>query len=143
MRQLLALLVLAVTVYGIVDCAQADSRTRRGLPLWAWVVLMLLLPGVGAIIWLVLSRMPTGTPRPQTRPVAPDDDPEFLRYLERRNRQGDDTATPDTPIEDAPTPPSANQADDVAPDSAGHQADSADSPTDETSDDQGNERPTA
>lgn len=87
MRQLLALLILAVTVYGIVDCAQADARTRRNIPLWVWVALMVLLPGLGAAIWLIVSRLMSPGPEvPQTRPVAPDDDPEFLRELERRNR---------------------------------------------------------
>lgn len=88
MRVLLTLLVLAVTVYGIVDCSQADARTRRNVPLWVWVLLMVALPGVGAVIWLVLSRLTTPGPEvPRSRPVAPDDDPEFLRELERRNRE--------------------------------------------------------
>ena len=30
-------------------------------------------------------------PRPSARPVAPDDDPEFLRELERRARREDGT----------------------------------------------------
>ena len=30
-------------------------------------------------------------PRPSTRPVAPDDDPEFLRELERRARRDEGT----------------------------------------------------
>lgn len=88
MRQLLALLILAAMVYGIVDCAQSDERTRRNIPLWVWVALMILLPVIGTVIWLVVSRL--GTPGPevrQSRPVAPDDDPEFLRELERRTRR--------------------------------------------------------
>lgn len=97
MRQLLALLVIAATVYGIVDCAQSDAQTRRNIPLWVWVLLMVALPGLGTIIWLLVSRL--GTPGPQvqqSRPVAPDDDPEFLRYLERRSRtaQTKDDAPP-------------------------------------------------
>src|SRR5690606_39440084 len=91
MRVLLTLLVLAVTVYGIVDCSQADARTRRNVPLWVWVLLMVALPGVGAAIWLVLSRLTTPGPEvPRSRPVAPDDDPEFLRELERRNRRSEE-----------------------------------------------------
>lgn len=103
MRQLLALLILAVTVYAIVDCAQADARTRRNVPLWVWVALILLLPGIGAIIWLVLSRL-VAPPPPVTRdrPLAPDDDPEFLRELERRSRQARNGPAESAPIEDAP-----------------------------------------
>lgn len=91
MRQLLALVILAVTVYGIVDCAQSDARTRRNIPLWVWVTIMVLLPGVGAIVWLVVSRLMAPPPSVgRTRPVAPDDDPEFLRELERRTRKSTD-----------------------------------------------------
>lgn len=87
-RFIIPLVVLAVTVYGIVDCAQADDRNRKGIPLWAWIVMMVLLPGVGAIIWLITSRLGTaGSSAPRRGPVAPDDDPEFLRELEWRNRR--------------------------------------------------------
>jgi len=110
MRQLFALLILAVMIYAIVDCAQADARTRRNVPLWVWVALILLLPGFGAAIWLVLSRLVTPPPvARRTRPLAPDDDPEFLRELERRSRQGktapDQTpAVEDAPVQDEPVP---------------------------------------
>lgn len=45
-----------------------------------------------------------GTPPPRPRPVAPDDDPEFLRELDRRHKraQGD---KPGEPPGDAPTDP--------------------------------------
>lgn len=109
MRQLLALVILAVTVYGIVDCAQSDDRTRRNIPLWVWVALMILLPGVGAIIWLVISRLTTPGPEVRRdRPLAPDDDPEFLRELERRNRTDDAV---DRGVEDQPPEQSGNDTD--------------------------------
>jgi len=99
MRQLLALAILGITVYGIVDCAQSDARTRRNIPLWVWVALMIVLPGLGAVIWLILSRLVAPPPvAPRHRPLAPDDDPDFLRELERRSRQ-----TQSPPIEDEPT----------------------------------------
>ena len=119
MRQLLALLILAVMVYAIVDCAQADARTRRNVPLWVWVALILLLPGVGAAIWLVLSRMAAPPPVVrQTRPVAPDDDPEFLRELERRSRQSRSGPATGAPIDDAPIEDDVQDAvDDEKPES--------------------------
>lgn len=100
MRQLLALLILGLTVYGIVDCAQADSRRRRGLPLWVWVVLMVALPAIGALVWLFVSRLGPADTAPRSRPLAPDDDPEFLRDLERRRRQ--QRGTQDEPTQDSP-----------------------------------------
>jgi len=115
MRQVLALLVLAAVIYGIVDCAQADARTRRNLPLWVWVALMILLPFFGTVIWLVVSRLGKPGPEvPRSRPVAPDDDPEFLRELERRRRAaqqneaqkptGDDSTDAGEAVEDEPGP---------------------------------------
>jgi hypothetical protein len=57
----------------------------------AVVVVVLLMraasaPGPGR--GLPASRPPRG-PRPTARPVAPDDDPDFLRELERRARRDD------------------------------------------------------
>lgn len=84
----IAIAALAITVYGLVDCIRADRDARRGIPPWAWIVLIIVLPGLGAIIWLISSRM-GGSSSGQLRrgPVAPDDDPEFLRELEWRNRR--------------------------------------------------------
>lgn len=115
MRQVFALLVLAAVIYGIVDCAQSDARTRRNIPLWIWVALMILLPLVGTIIWLVVSRLILPGPEVQQhRPVAPDDDPEFLRYLDRRTKKdhqdnapppaGDDNPASGNAVEDEPGP---------------------------------------
>ncbi|WP_156252961.1 PLD nuclease N-terminal domain-containing protein [Pseudactinotalea terrae] len=100
MRQVFALLILAAVIYGIVDCAQADARTRRNIPLWIWVALMIVLPLVGTVIWLIVSRLILPGPEvAQRRPVAPDDDPEFLRELERRTKRPQPEADP-TPSSD-------------------------------------------
>ena len=62
----LIVLVIAVVVVVLVMRAAAASG-RRGLP---------------------EARAPR-RPRPAARPLAPDDDPEFLRELERRRRRDD------------------------------------------------------
>jgi hypothetical protein len=104
MRQVLALLVLAAMIYGIVDCAQADARTRRNIPLWIWVALMILLPLVGTVIWLVVSRLIEPGPEvQQRRPVAPDDDPEFLRELDRRTKRPQPDPGPASSNDENPT----------------------------------------
>lgn len=117
MRQLLALLVLAAVIYGIVDCAQADARTRRNLPLWVWVALMILLPFFGTVIWLVVSRLTTPGPEVrQSRPVAPDDDPDFLRELGRRSRQAQKSQTEAEPT---PSDDDSDEASDAVEDEPG------------------------
>src|SRR5699024_9854977 len=56
---------------------------------WAWVTLIIVLPVVGALLWLTIARASEATSTPAQRPMpqAPDDDPDFLRYLQQRNRR--------------------------------------------------------
>lgn len=98
---------LALVVFCLIDCVQADEHRIRNLPKWAWVVLIILLPIVGPVVWLVAGRparasagrevpWPTktagypGQERPRQRPKSPDDDPEFLRSLKKRNTENED-----------------------------------------------------
>lgn len=93
MRYLPFLVELALLVYCLIDCIQTDSALVRNLPKPAWVLLIVILPVVGGIAWLVAGRPDRATRRqvawPSTatagfpeherpRPLAPDDDPEFL-----------------------------------------------------------------
>ncbi|MFP3580749.1 PLD nuclease N-terminal domain-containing protein [Arthrobacter sp. efr-133-TYG-104] len=80
--------VLVFFVYALVDAIRTDKRATRGLPKLAWIVVMIVLPLLGAVLWFIFGR-PYGKPEAQvTRhyPAAPDDDPEFLRNLEIRRR---------------------------------------------------------
>jgi hypothetical protein len=96
---LLALVDLALIVIALIDCLSADELAIRALPRVVWVLLILLFSPIGAIVWFVAGRparavrLSNGTTwrpgagfpeneRPSRRgPVAPDDDPEFLRGL--------------------------------------------------------------
>lgn len=91
-RVALAVAVLAIFVYGLVDVIRTDSRQTRGISKPAWIVVMIVLPVVGAILWLLIGR-PRGNPQPQVRrrSTAPDDDPEFLRNLESQRRKQAET----------------------------------------------------
>lgn len=99
---------LALVVFCLIDCVQSDEHRIRNLPKWAWIVLIILIPIAGAVVWLVAGRptrasagrevsRPTtktaGFPeheRPRRRPKAPDDDPEFLRSLKKANTEHED-----------------------------------------------------
>lgn len=88
LRAVVAALSVGLTVYALIDCARADPGEVRTLPKPLWLLVVLLLPVLGPIAWLVVGRSRRGPgPKPRTRPVAPDDDPEFLRELERRRRR--------------------------------------------------------
>ena len=90
MPSLVGLLVLVVVVYALVDCLRSPDAEVVGPPRWAWVLLILLLPPLGALAWLLLGhrRGPSAPPARAQRPVAPDDDPEFLWRLDQERRRG-------------------------------------------------------
>lgn len=87
MRLLPIIVALILAVYALIDCIQADPAEVRGPRRPVWIALILLLPIAGPVAWLVARRgMPrTGRKRPRRPsappPVAPDDNPEFLRQL--------------------------------------------------------------
>lgn len=87
-RVALAVAVLVIFVYGLVDVIRTDARLTRGISKPAWIVVMIVLPVLGAILWMLMGRPRGGSARPQAyrHPTAPDDDPDFLRNLEVRRR---------------------------------------------------------
>ncbi|QOR70043.1 PLDc_N domain-containing protein [Ruania alkalisoli] len=99
MRIVIGLGLLALAVYCVIDCVGGEERRRLGVPTWLWVLLIIALPGLGPLIWLLMSRTygngGATTPRRPTRPVAPDDDPAFLADLDRhpRTEHHDDEST--------------------------------------------------
>jgi len=131
-------LVLAFTVYCLIDVIRSEDSDIRGLPKLAWVFIVLLFPVAGGAAWFLAGRprgtKPPGTDRitrPKPRVLGPDDDPDFLRTIRRPTAAP--PATPDDPavIEDGPAdgassePPSARPTDDRPTD---------DMPTDEHGD---------
>ena len=103
LRVLFYAIPIVLAIYTIVDCLQTPARDVRGLPRLAWIVLILFFPVLGSVTWLLAGRArggaanpriswpagatdsPAGQPRATRRVVAPDDDPEFLSQLGRRN----------------------------------------------------------
>jgi len=91
---LLFLAQIALAAAALISCLSAEEGDIAALPRWAWILIILFFPLLGSIAWFAAGRTPT-TPRrtwragagfPEApRPRAPDDDPDFLRYL--RDRQ--------------------------------------------------------
>lgn len=115
MRALLIVVVFALVLYSLLDCARTPEENMPArMPKFLWVALIILFPAVGSIAWIIVSRVkaaeerggyvePTvwsskeGTSfrRPErSRALGPDDDPDFLRDLEqgirRRKHHGPD-----------------------------------------------------
>ncbi|MBB1493984.1 PLDc N-terminal domain-containing protein [Propioniciclava sp. MC1595] len=82
-RVLLVLAIVAVTVYALVEAAQTPANRTRLMPRWLWFVAIVALPVVGPVGWFAVGRPPGGgIAGPGRRPpIAPDDDPDFLRRL--------------------------------------------------------------
>ena len=53
---MLSVLVFGVWIFGIIDVLVTDKTTVRALPKWAWVGLVVLFPGIGALAWFLFGR---------------------------------------------------------------------------------------
>ncbi|UWF77222.1 MULTISPECIES: PLD nuclease N-terminal domain-containing protein [Microbacterium] len=74
-------LAAAFWIFSIVDCAVQPAARHRGVSKGVWVAIVVLIPVLGGILWFALGRRRAdggGSPL-----IAPDDDPEFLRGLNR------------------------------------------------------------
>lgn len=80
-RLLIVLVVVAVafTVYTLVDVLLTERARVRAFPKPVWAIGVVLLPVIGGVLWLAVgkARRRGGV----ARPIAPDDDPSFLRTL--------------------------------------------------------------
>lgn len=94
---LIGILLVALWVYCIFDVVSTDEALMRNMPKVLWLVVVILLPTIGAVAWLLLGRpvdaglRPGDTaprrPRPSPRPLAPDDDPSFLARLDEETKR--------------------------------------------------------
>ena len=104
---IVALALLALWIYCIVDVIATDEALIRNLPKMVWLLIVIFVPTVGSIVWLLLGRPeragfapgdssyraePRGgwadrrSPR-STGVMAPDDDPRFLAEVDERARK--------------------------------------------------------
>ncbi|GAA3584050.1 PLDc N-terminal domain-containing protein [Nonomuraea rosea] len=100
LSEALGLVTLVLWLYCLFDVITTSDVLCRNLPKIGWVIIVLLFPLVGSIIWLVAGR-PQSAASAATRPSAfpeydrpgrfaatsPDDDEEFLRRCRERAEQ--------------------------------------------------------
>ncbi|HYN96448.1 MAG TPA: PLDc N-terminal domain-containing protein [Pilimelia sp.] len=78
---------IALMAVALISCLSVDADRVKGMPRYAWVIVIILVPVLGAVAWFTVGRRRGGPGggsapgRPRPRPVAPDDDPDFLRSL--------------------------------------------------------------
>jgi hypothetical protein len=91
-RYLPFLIAAAVLIYTVVDIALIDRSRVKALPKVLWILIVLVLPIIGAVLWFFLGRerlseRGSGGGSVRRGPRAPDDDPDFLRKLSREQAQ--------------------------------------------------------
>ncbi|GAA4467205.1 PLD nuclease N-terminal domain-containing protein [Phytohabitans houttuyneae] len=99
---LLFLVQIILAVLALISCLSAEEDEIRALPRLVWVLIILFFPLIGSIAWFLAGRPARegspgggwraagGFPEPKrSRPVAPDDDPEFLKSLDAGKSQHD------------------------------------------------------
>ncbi len=92
----LGLVMLVLWVFCVADCIISDEARVRSLPKLLWLLIVLVLPDVGSVLWLVLGR-PAGRRRLPARCRR------RAMRASRRSTTGRDAPSPPTPMT---TPPS-------------------------------------
>jgi hypothetical protein len=96
---LVAFVLFLFWIWALFDCISTDSSLCRNLPKGAWVILVLLLPDIGALAWLLLGRPQKAGWRPGStdyaaprRAIGPEDHPRYSvtpEITERRSKELD------------------------------------------------------
>lgn len=90
-----------LTAAALISCLSADEEDIKAMPRLLWVIVILLFSPIGAIVWFFAGRdrevragkqtwkQGAGFPesRRPGRTVAPDDDPDFLKGLDRHRAE--------------------------------------------------------
>jgi hypothetical protein len=88
--------IVAVAIFQIfttVYAASANPRQVRVLPKVVWVLLCLFIPIIGGLLYITIGRPidgDSGQGAKRSRPIAPDDDADFLRDLGSRFKNDND-----------------------------------------------------
>ena len=104
MYLLLFAVEVLLAIAALISCLSADEGDINALPRIAWVLIILFFPLLGSIAWFAAGR--SSTPRAKTwrpgagfpererpRPVAPDDDPAFLRSIREEKARDEEMFT--------------------------------------------------
>jgi hypothetical protein len=88
--------IVAVAIFQIFTTVYAASANRnqvRVLPKFVWVLLCLFIPIIGGLLYITIGRPidgDSGQGAKRSRPIAPDDDADFLRDLGTRFKNDND-----------------------------------------------------
>lgn len=91
----LGIVAAGIIIYALIESLMTPRHQVRAMPKAVWIVLIILVPLVGALLWLFLGRRrgsagpggPAAGPARPVRPQSPDDDAAFLRQLDVQRKQ--------------------------------------------------------
>lgn len=91
----LGIVAAGLIIYSLIECLMTPRHQVRAMPKAVWILIIVLVPLVGALLWLFLGRRrgsvggsgTTGGPARPQRPQSPDDDAAFLRQLDVQRKQ--------------------------------------------------------
>lgn len=84
----LSLIVLGVMIFALVDIIRRDDSEVKHLPKVMWVVIVILLPIIGTVLWFALGRVyPEGGPRMPRPSARTTSAPAPVRREERTTEQ--------------------------------------------------------
>jgi len=110
----LAVIAVAIDIYTIADIALTARNRLRSLNKFAWIVVVVLIPVVGAILWFVLGKSRASN---VNNVLGADDDPNFqspgsetsrdriARLEDELRRLDDEENMPPDPFTDNPDEP--------------------------------------
>jgi hypothetical protein len=107
LRVVLIIILIGVYIASIIDVVRTPSRESRRLPVFVWLLIVIVLPVLGGLIWWLLGRVWPDRGRKRRTIASPDDDPRFLRQLDeeawkRKMRERRDGSAADG--DDSPAP---------------------------------------
>ncbi len=79
-----AVIAIGLMLFAFIDCAMRDDLQIRKLPKWGWLLVIILFPTFGSVVYLIAGRQGTMQKRQRKskpRVIPPDDNPDFLRGL--------------------------------------------------------------
>lgn len=92
--QLAVLVAVAIfQIFTTVYAASANGNQVRVLPKIVWILLCLFIPIIGGLLYITIGRPidgDSGQGAKRSRPIAPDDDADFLRDLGTRFKNDND-----------------------------------------------------
>ena len=94
---IVGLLLFMFWIWAILDVISTDSAMARNLPKMTWLIIVIVLPDVGAIAWLLLGRPERASWRPGStdyaaprRPVGLEDSPRYSASPEVSDRRSEE-----------------------------------------------------